>query len=69
MVQGKGAKSAYLSTYDHEEAYRVLIDAYRLRVETDYLSREENHGIYYSGNLADGLVWKEGDSKYPLRKM
>ncbi len=69
MVQGKGAQSAYLSTYDHEEAYRVLIDAYRLRVETDHLSREENHGIYYSGKLTDGLVWKAGDGEYPLLRM
>ena len=66
MVQGKGEQSAYLSSYDHDEVYRVLIDAYRLRVETDRLSREENHGIYYSGKLADDLVWTKGDRKCSL---
>jgi hypothetical protein len=63
MVQGKGAQSAYLSSYDHDEVYRVIIDAYRLRVETDHLSREEDHGIYYSGKPLDGLVWAQGDGQ------
>ncbi|KIW66350.1 hypothetical protein PV04_05686 [Phialophora macrospora] len=62
MVQGKGAQSAYLSSYGHDEVYRVIIDAYRLRVETDHLSREEDHGIYYSGKPLDGLVWAQGDA-------
>ena len=61
MVQGKGEQSAYLSSYDHDEVYRVLIDSYRLRVETDHLSREEDHGIYYSGKPLTGLVWSGGD--------
>jgi hypothetical protein len=61
MVQGKGEQSSYLSSYEHDEVYRVLIDAYRLRVETDHLSRQEDHGIYSSGKSAEGLVWAAGD--------
>lgn len=63
MVQGKGEQSGYLSSYGHDEVYRVLIDAYRLRVETDHLSRQEDHGIYYSGKALDGLVWAKGDGQ------
>ncbi|KIX02384.1 uncharacterized protein Z518_08325 [Rhinocladiella mackenziei CBS 650.93] len=64
MVQGKGAQNAYLSSYDREDALRVIIDAYRLRVETDHWSREEDHGIYYPGKPIDGLVWAQGDGKH-----
>lgn len=63
MVQGKGEQSGYLSSYGHDEVYRVLIDVYRLRVETDHLSRQEDHGIYYSGKPLDGLVWAKGDGQ------
>lgn len=41
----------------------MIIDAYRLRVETDHLSRDEDHGIYYPGKPIDGLVWAKGDGK------
>jgi len=59
MVQGKGAKNAYLSSYLHDDVLRVLIDAYRLRVELDHVHRSEHHGIYYSTDShgLDGLVW------------
>ena len=63
MVQGKGDQNSYLTTYEHDEVYRVVIDAYRLRVETDHMSREEDHGIYYSGQPLEGLVWPEGDGE------
>ncbi|KIW91858.1 uncharacterized protein Z519_07828 [Cladophialophora bantiana CBS 173.52] len=62
MVQGKGDPNAYLSSYSHGEALRLIIDAYRLRVETDHLSRDEDHGIYYPGKPIDGLVWAKGDA-------
>lgn len=42
---------------------RIIIDAYRLRVETDHESREEDHGIYYPGKPIDGLVWAKGDGR------
>jgi hypothetical protein len=41
----------------------MIVDAYRLRVETDHLSRDEDHGIYYPGKPIDGLVWAKGDGK------
>ncbi|EXJ69057.1 uncharacterized protein A1O5_07992 [Cladophialophora psammophila CBS 110553] len=62
MVQGKGDPNAYLSSYSHDEVLRLIVDAYRLRVETDHLSRDEDHGIYYPGKPIDGLVWAEGDA-------
>ena len=64
MVQGKGSQKAYLSSYEHDDVLRIIIDIYRLRVETDHLSREEDHGIYYPGKPIDGLVWAKGDGKY-----
>ena len=64
MVQGIGDQNAYLTTYPQAEVYRVLIDAYRLRVETDHLSREEDHGIYYPGKPIDGLIWVKGDGRH-----
>ncbi|EHY53010.1 hypothetical protein HRR90_003640 [Exophiala dermatitidis] len=62
LVQGKGSPDAYLSSKDHDEVLRIIIDAYRLRVETDHESREEDHGIYYPGKPIDGLVWAKGDA-------
>jgi len=63
MVQGKGAKNAYLSKFKTpEEVFKVLIDSYRLRVELDHAHREENHGIYSDGKLSKGLVWDAGDA-------
>ena len=62
-MQGKGAEHAYLSSFSRDEVLRMIIDAYRLRVETDHLSREEDHGIYYVGKPIDGLVWAKGDGK------
>ncbi|OAL39364.1 hypothetical protein AYO20_01234 [Fonsecaea nubica] len=62
MVQGKGDPNAYLSSYGHDEVLRLIIDAYRLRVETDHLSRDEDHGIYFPGKPIDGLVWAKGDA-------
>src|SRR5689334_9647655 len=56
MVQGKGAKNAYLTAYPRDEALRVLIDSYRLRVELDHVHRHEDHGMYYPGKWEEGLV-------------
>lgn len=39
----------------------MLIDSYRLRADSDHLHRQEDHGIYFSGELAEGLVWAKGD--------
>lgn len=61
MVQGKGKKNAYLSAQDREETLRLLVDAYRLRVELDHLHRSEDHGIYYPGEWEEGIVWVEGE--------
>ncbi|KAL6246226.1 hypothetical protein RBB50_006461 [Rhinocladiella similis] len=61
LVQGKGAPNTFLSSLERSQALRMIIDAYRLRVETDHLSREEDHGIYYPGKPIDGLVWVKGD--------
>ncbi|KIV89643.1 hypothetical protein PV10_07029 [Exophiala mesophila] len=61
LAQGKGSKSAYLTSHERDEVSRILIDCYRLRVETDHSSREEDHGIYYPGKSIDGLVWAKGD--------
>lgn len=62
LAQGKGSKFTYLSSFEHDEVSRVLIDSYRLRVETDHSSREEDHGIYYPGKPIDGLVWAKDDA-------
>ncbi|KAK4943025.1 hypothetical protein LTR10_017410 [Elasticomyces elasticus] len=62
LVQGKGSENAYLSSVDRAEVMRMIVDAYRLRVETDHLSREEDHGIYFPGKPIDGLVWAKGDA-------
>lgn len=43
---------------------RIVIDAYRLRVETDHASRDEDHGTYYPGKPIDGLVWAKGDGEF-----
>jgi len=67
MVQGKGAQNAYLSSYEHDEVFRIIIDAYRLRVETDHLSREEDHGTYFPGKETNGLVWANGDGEFSKR--
>jgi hypothetical protein len=64
MVQGKGQQNAYLSSYDSGEVYRMLVDTYRLRVETDHLSRGEDHGMYYSGKPLEELVWANGDGEW-----
>lgn len=69
MVQGKGVQSAYLSSYARDEALRVVVDAYRLRVETDHLSREEDHGIYYPGKPIDGLVWVKGGGESHISRI
>lgn len=62
FVQGKGAPNAYLSSFPLDEVWRLVIDAYRLRAETDHSSREEDHGIYHGdGSSLDGLVWAKGD--------
>jgi hypothetical protein len=63
LAQGKGSKKNYLTSYESDEVPRVLIDMYRIRTETDHTARQEDHGIYYSGNLPDGLVWAKGDGK------
>lgn len=62
MVQGKGKKSAYLAAQEHDEVLRVLIDAYRLRVELDHLHRQEDHGLYHPGKWEEGIVWVQGDA-------
>lgn len=63
LAQGKGSKKAYLTSYEHDEVLRVLIDTYRMRVDTDHSAREEDHGIYYPGKSIDGLVWAKGDGR------
>lgn len=69
MVQGKGAKNGYLSRFKTpEETFKVLIDSYRLRVELDHAHREENHGIYFDGKLAEGLVWAKGDASEDFQR-
>lgn len=40
----------------------MVIDSYRLRVETDHAHRGEDHGVYYPGKWVDGLVWAKGDA-------
>ncbi|KEF59812.1 uncharacterized protein A1O9_04660, partial [Exophiala aquamarina CBS 119918] len=62
LAQGKGSKKAYLTSYEHDEVLRVLIDTYRMRVDTDHSAREEDHGLYYPGKSIDGLVWAKGDA-------
>jgi hypothetical protein len=67
VVQGRGAPNAYLSAFsDRQDVFRLVIDAYRLRVETDHLSRGEDHGIYYPGKSIEGLVWAQGDGQSSL---
>ena len=62
MAQGKGKKNAYLTAQARDEVLRILIDAYRLRVELDHLHRGEDHGIYYPGKWEDGILWAKGDA-------
>jgi hypothetical protein len=68
MVQGKGAKNSYLSAYSGKEAFRRLIDSYRLRVEIDHVHREEDHGMYYPGKWEDGIVWVKGDAEEDFQR-
>lgn len=69
MVQGKGAKNNYLSKLKTpEEAFKILTDSYRLRVELDHAHRQEDHGIYHSGKLADDLIWSNGDATDDFQK-
>ena len=62
MAQGKGKKNGYLTAQDRDDVLRILIDAYRLRVELDHLHRGEDHGIYYPGKWEDGIVWVKGEA-------
>lgn len=69
MVQGKGAKNAYLSKLKTpEEVFKILIDSYRLRVELDHVHRGEDHGVYSAGKSLDGLVWSQGDATEDFQK-
>lgn len=69
MVQGKGVKNAYLSKFKRpEDVFQVLTDSYRLRVELDHAHRQEDHGLYFSGKLADDLVWAKGDAAEDFQK-
>ena len=64
MVQGKGKKNGYLTALTREEVLRIVVDAYRLRMETDHVARGEEHGLYWKEGgekLEEGLVWVEGD--------
>lgn len=62
LVQGKGTPNTYLSSLERDQVLRMIVDTYRLRVETDHLSRDEDHGIYYPGKPIDSLVWAKGDA-------
>ena len=61
MVKGKGEKNGCLAVLTRE-VLRIVIDAYRLRMETDHVAREEYHSLYWEkGAKLEGLVWVEGD--------
>jgi hypothetical protein len=60
MTQGKGSRSAYLTAKTPEETLRLLIDAYRLRVEVDHSDGDCDHGVYYDDAAKDGKRWPEG---------
>ncbi|KAK5082234.1 hypothetical protein LTR05_007378 [Lithohypha guttulata] len=71
MVQGKGAKNAYLSRLKTpEEVFKILIDSYRLRVVLDHSHRQEDHGIYYdpAKPFPEGLVWVKGDANADFQR-
>lgn len=66
LIQGKGRKDAYLSGLSPEVAQRVMVDAYRLRVEIDHHDGDCDHGIYYDAankkdRFPEGVVWAKGD--------
>jgi hypothetical protein len=66
MTQGKGRRDGYLSAQTQEEVLRLLVDAYRLRVEVDHDDGDCDHGVYYdekkAGRWPDGVVWARGDA-------
>lgn len=65
MTQGKGRRDGYLSAKTQEEVLRLLVDAYRLRVEVDHDDGDCDHGVYYdekSGKWPEGVVWAKDDA-------
>lgn len=64
MTQGKGRREGYLSAKTLEEVMRLVVDAYRLRVEVDHDDGDCDHGVYYDakhGRWPKDLVWAKGD--------
>jgi hypothetical protein len=64
MTQGKGRRDGYLTAKTIDEVLRLLIDAYRLRVEVDHEDGDCDHGVYYNsetGRFPEGVVWSKGD--------
>lgn len=61
LIQGKGAKNAYLSAMEQQMVFKVVIDSYRLRCEVDHHVRGEDHGIYFPGKWDEGIVWVKDD--------
>ena len=66
MTQGKGRLDGYLNAKTQEEVLRLLIDAYRLRVEVDREDGDCDHGVYYDDasqkdRFPKGVVWAKDD--------
>ena len=65
MTQGKGRKDAYLTAQTVEMTQRLLVDAYRLRVEVDHADGDCDHGIYYNkegtSKFAKDVIWARDD--------
>ena len=66
MVVGKGLRRSWLQGKEKGEVMRLVVDAYRLRCEIDWVSRGVGHGRYWDegkgkGEWEEGLVWVRGE--------